>query len=150
MFAMLSGINSKLSPFIKRLIGFIQVGLLTTITSAGVLYVLLEMLKWQVYFSYTLIYLLSIFISYLLNAKLVFKKAFSWFHLVAFYLTYLSGMLIGLIVISLLKSQFNYSDFVNSCLVLPITIIWNYVFASIIFARLRVSLNLNPRDSLNK
>ena len=143
---MISRINPRFQPLIKRLIGFANVGLIMTAASAVVLYLLLEMLQWQVYIAYSIVYLLSIFVSYLLNARLVFKKSFSWIHLGAFYLAYFSGMLFGLAMILVLKSHLDYSDFVNSSLVIPITVAWNFVFATIIFDKLRASVQ-GPRRS---
>lgn len=131
------GFDSRFRLMFKRIVGFTNVGLLMTVASAGALYFLLEQLLWQVYIAYSVIYLLSIFVSYLLNAKLVFRKPFSWIHLGAFYLAYFSGMLIGLLMISVLKSVFQFSDFFCSCLVLPVTVAWNFVFATMIFDRLR-------------
>lgn len=143
---MISRINPRFQPLIKRLIGFANVGLIMTAASAVVLYLLLEMLQWQVYIAYSIVYLLSIFVSYLLNARLVFKKSFSWIHLGAFYLAYFSGMLFGLAMILVLKSHLDYSDFVYSSLVIPITVAWNFVFATIIFDKLRASVQ-GPRRS---
>jgi putative flippase GtrA len=93
-----------------------------------------------------LFYLLSIFVSYLLNARLVFKKSFSLIHLGAFSLAYFSGMLFGLAMILVLKSHLDYSVFVNSCLVIPITVAWSFIFATIIFDRLRASLQRPDRS----
>ena len=143
---MISRINPRFQPLVKRLIGFANVGLIMTAASAVVLYLLLEMLQWQVYIAYSIVYLLSIFVSYLLNAKLVFKKSFSWIHLGAFYLAYFSGMLFGLAMILVLKSHLDYSDFVYSCLVIPITVAWNFVFATIIFDKLRASVQRPGRS----
>jgi putative flippase GtrA len=143
---MISKINPRFQPLVKRLIGFANVGLIMTAASAVVLYLLLEMLQWQVYTAYSIVYLLSIFVSYMLNARLVFKKSFSWIHLGAFYLAYFSGMLFGLAMILVLKSHLDYSDFVNSCLMIPITVAWNFVFATIIFDKLRASVQRPGRS----
>lgn len=143
---MISRINPRFHPLIKRLIGFANVGLIMTVASAAVLYFLLELLQWEVYIAYSLVYLISIFVSYLLNARLVFKKSFSWVHLGAFYLAYFSGMLFGLLMISVLKSYLDYSDFVYSCLVIPITVAWNFIFATMIFDKLRASLQRPGRS----
>ena len=59
---MLSRISPCLQPIIKRLIGFANVGILMTFASAAALYFLLEVLVWRVYVSYSVVYLLSIFI----------------------------------------------------------------------------------------
>ena len=142
-------VNPRFRPMIKRIIGFANVGLLMTVASAGALYLLLEKLQWQVYLAYSVVYLLSIFVSYMLNAKLVFKKSFSWIHLGAFYLAYFSGMLFGLFMISVLKSTFQFTDFVCSCLVLPITVAWIFVFATMIFDRLRSTIQ-RPLDASDK
>ena len=143
---MISRINPRFQPLVKRLIGFANVGLIMTAASAVVLYLLLEMLQWQVYIAYSIVYLLSIFVSYFLNARLVFKKSFSWIHLGAFSLAYFSGMLFGLAMILVLKSHLDYSDFVYSCLVIPITVAWNFVFATIIFDKLRASVQRPGRS----
>jgi putative flippase GtrA len=144
---MLSESNSRFRYLLKHAIGFANVGLLMTVASALLLYLLIQVLSWQVYIAYTLVYLASIFISYLLNAKLVFKKTFSWLHLGAFYVTYLSGMLLGLLLIFLFKSFFfSYTDFINSCLVTPITVAWNFIFTSMIFQKLKSTL-IRPEHS---
>jgi len=139
--------NSRLDFLLKRLIGFVNVGLMMTALSAAVMYLLLEVFSWQIYIAYSGVYLFSILLSYLLNARFVFKKAFSWIHLGAYYIAYFSGMLIGLTLISCLKRHFYFTDFVNSCLVIPITLVWNFLFSTIIFDRLRAQFQYPPNSS---
>jgi putative flippase GtrA len=139
--------NSRLDFLLKRLIGFVNVGLLMTAISAAVLYLLLVIFNWQIYIAYSVVYLASILLSYLLNARFVFKKVFSWVHLGAYYIAYFSGMLIGISIISVLKHHFCFNDFANSCLVIPVTLIWNFLFSSIIFDRLRAHFQYPPNSS---
>ena len=129
----------KLEPLFRKIVGFGAVGILSTLTSALVLYILLEYFQWPVYSSYSLVYIANIFLSYQLNSRYVFKKNFSWVHLTAYFLTYFTGMLLGLFIIAMMKHFLSFSDFIFTCLVVPITLTWNFLLANVIFEKLRVS-----------
>jgi putative flippase GtrA len=122
------------APF-KKFAGFSMVGLVVTFFSIGLLFILINILNVSVYFAYTFSYLLSITISYLLNGKLIFKgelniKSFSLYNVV-----YLSGMLIGLLLIFLIEQMLDFDDFVSSLSVIPFTMLWNFLLIRQVFAR---------------
>jgi putative flippase GtrA len=135
--------NPSLEAFVRKIIGFGVVGVLSTLTSTLILYITLEYYVWPVYSTYTLVYIASIFLSYKLNSRYVFKKNFSWVHLAAYFLTYLTGMFIGLIIIAVTKQHLIFSDFIFTCLAVPVTLTWNFLLANVIFEKLRVSLRNN-------
>jgi putative flippase GtrA len=134
--------HPKHKKMAKHFLGFGSVGLFMTVLGNVFLYVLLEMLNWNVYLAYPFIYLINIFIAYYLNGKFVFKQSFNWKHLGGFYIAYTSGMLIGLLVLTLFKVLLPYNDFILSVLTLPFTITWNFTFVNLIFNKLKAPVKV--------
>jgi len=140
--------HPKHKKIAKRFLGFGSVGLFITLLGNLFLYILLELLNWNVYLAYPLIYMINICIAYYLNGKLVFKQSFNWKHLGGFYIAYLSGMLIGLIVLTLFRAILPYSDFVLTVLTLPFTIVWNFTFVNLIFSRLNSPIKVEASPNI--
>ena len=138
--------NPKHKKIAKRFVGFGSVGVFMTILGNIFLYVLLEILGWNVYLAYPFIYLINIFIAYYLNGKFVFKQSFNWRHLGGFYIAYTSGMLIGLLLLTLFKFFLPYGDFILSVLTLPFTVAWNFVFVNLIFNRLSAPIKVSANS----
>jgi putative flippase GtrA len=116
---------------LKKLFGFSLVGGFVTLLSLVLTYLFLGIIKTPLYLTYAGIYIFTIFISYLLNSKFVFKVKACFKKTSLYYLVYISGMVIGLLVLRLYRLTLPYENWVLSYLVLPITMTWNFTMASI-------------------
>ncbi|HAF30836.1 MAG TPA: hypothetical protein DCG75_17490 [Bacteroidales bacterium] len=121
------------SHFFKQITGFSIVGIFVTVFSLGLLYLCIDIIKLNVYFSYIFVYLISIGFSYLLNGKLVFKSSLSLQTYLLYYGIYISGMGLGLLIIKITKYLFSFNDFINSICATPFTMLWNFLLISYVF-----------------
>lgn len=113
--------------------GFSGVGVVTTLISLGAIYVFLEILQTPLILTYAIIYLTTIFLSYFLNSLLVFKSPLAMKKGIKYFLIYLSGMIVGIVVLELLKKTLPYDSYILAYLVLPVTMAWNFLFSFKLF-----------------
>lgn len=113
--------------------GFSGVGVITTLISLGAIYLFLEILQTPLILTYSLIYFLTIILSYFLNSLFVFKSPLAMKKGIKYFLIYLSGMLIGIVVLWLLKKTLSYDAYILAYLVLPVTMMWNFVCSFYLF-----------------
>lgn len=113
--------------------GFSGVGIITTLISLGAIYLFLEILQTPLILTYSIIYFLTILLSYLLNSLLVFKSPLTMEKGIKYFLIYLSGMVIGIIVLWLLDQILDYDSYILAYLVLPVTMMWNFVLSFYLF-----------------
>ncbi len=123
-------VNNK---FIKQLTGFSIVGIAVTLFSLGLLYVFINIFKSNVYFAYTVVYIISIAVSYGLNGRLVFKASLNLYSYLIYYGIYLSGMGLGILIIALAKQLFIFDEFINSIIAIPFTMLWNFLLIRYLF-----------------
>jgi putative flippase GtrA len=120
-------VNNK---FLKRFIGFSFVGVCATIFNMTLTFVLLKIVGLSAYITFVLSYGISIFLSYYLNSRLVFKSGKSMKNLVLYYLTYLVSMLIGLGTLYIYKKLLTFDDLILNYMVIPVTMIWDFLVSS--------------------
>ena len=113
--------------------GFSGVGVITTLISLGAIYVFLELFQTPLILTYAIIYFLTILLSYFLNSLLVFKSPLAMKKGIKYFLIYLGGMLIGIVVLWLLKKTLSYDPYILAYLVLPVTMMWNFFFSFKLF-----------------
>ena len=121
---------------VKRMLlkftGFSFVGMISTLISLVLIFLFIGILKTALYPSYIAIYIITIYLSYYFNATFVFKVDKSISQFINFFLVYLSGMILGMISIKVLKAFISYEDWVITFLILPVTTIWNFTFVAIV------------------
>jgi len=100
--------------------------LFVTLLSIGLSYIFLVWLGFPLVYSYLLVNLICIALSYLLNARYVFHSALMLYDLFKYYLVYSSGMAIGSMLLMVLKRYLTLHNFVITLLVIPVTLTWNY------------------------
>ena len=116
---------------VRRMVGFSLVGVIATLVSMAMIYVMNEWLHWNPYVSYIVSTLLSILLSYVLNMLKVFSSQFSWKALGLYYLTYLSSTILGMLVLWFYLWLFpTWNATLLSYMVIPITMIYNYIFVN--------------------
>ncbi len=119
------------SRLVQRFAGFSVVGVISTLTSMVLTFLLNELFHLNVYLVYVIVYAITIFLSYELNAHWVFKSKFSFKALGAYYLTYLSSMILGLFVLRFYDWVFpTWNRTIISYMVIPVTMLYNFFIVS--------------------
>lgn len=113
--------------------GFSGVGVITTLISMGAIYVFLELLQTPLILTYAVIYFITILLSYFLNSLLVFKSPFSMKKVIKYFGIYLSSLILGIIVLWFFKETLPYDPYMLAYLVLPVTMMWNFIFSFKLF-----------------
>ena len=109
-----------------KLSKFSLIGILVTVTSLLLSYYFLEIKKTSLYETYIAIYLSTITLSYILNSKYTFKVKFSCKKYLNYNLAYISGMVIGILCLTIYKSLLSFDNWILAYMVLPITFLWNF------------------------
>ena len=124
-----------LSKLFVRFCGFAGVGAVVTLLSMLLIFIGNELLGIAPLISYAASYLITLFLSYWLNAKLVFRAPFRLRGLIWYVIAYLSGMVVGMLLLRLLL-QFVSEGYetILSYAVIPVTMVWNFLFADRIMA----------------
>ena len=125
-----------LKTIIARFCGFSLIGVASTILSVVIMAFLNEVLGCNGYVSYVVAYVTTILFSYLANARLVYRRRASLADCCGFFATYLSGMVVGALLLALAKCMFpGANDTLLGCAVLPFTVAWNFVFVNFLLTR---------------
>lgn len=114
----------------QRFSKFASVGVVCTFFSLTCNFVLLKYVHTLLIPTYIGVSCCSIFLSFLLNSTFTFKSAINWYNLTAYYMVYLSSMLIGVIVLTIYDYLLDLEVWIYPFMVTPITMIWNFYFAS--------------------
>lgn len=116
----------NLNNFLRLISGFSVVGLLTTGLSILLLYIGLTVFSLPLLLTYITVYVLTIAFSFFLNSCFVFKATPTYTNSIFYLIIYLSGMLLGTILLSVAKLFLQIDNFVLSLLIIPITMNWNF------------------------
>lgn len=102
----------QLVKVVQRIFKFGSVGVVTTAFGVTSYYILLDRLNGPLYPVCVTVWVLSVFVSYVLNTRFNYKRTFNIQDLAVFYRSYLSGLIFGLLIVFLLKTaDFGLSDF---------------------------------------
>jgi putative flippase GtrA len=124
--------SNLLNRLIKLFVGFSFVGLFTTLLSLALMFFFLKVLHTPLIITYIGIYFATILMSFLLNSRLVFKSNLSFANGIKYFIVYISGMLMGTLLLWLFKKILPFENYILGFLVLPFTMIWNFVFSYVI------------------
>jgi len=125
-----------IKTIIARFCGFSLIGAVSTILSVVIMAFLNEVLGCNGYASYVVAYVTTILFSYFANARLVYRRRVSLAECCGFFATYLSGMVVGTLLLALAKCMFpSTNDTLLGCAVLPFTVAWNFVFVNFMLTR---------------
>lgn len=123
----------------RKVLGFSSVGVFTTLLSLSLTYVFLELIKTPLIPTYVCIYFSTILISYFMNSRLVFKSGKSFKKLVLYYGVYLSGMLLGVLVLKIYEGCLPFKNYILSYLVIPFTMTWNFILSALVLKNRKVN-----------
>ena len=116
---------------VRNLVGFSIVGVVVTVFSMVLLYLFNDVFNMNAYVAYVTAYVLSILLSYYLNARKVYKTDTNWHKLVLYFIVYLSSMALGVVMLRFfiyLLPEWNKT--ILSYMVIPFTTIYNFIFVS--------------------
>lgn len=118
---------------IEGFIKFGGVGALITIASMLSSFFWLKILGTSLYVTYFMNYTFFILLSYVLNCFFTFRSRLSLVSLALYYLVYLSGLLLGMLLLYIFKHIFITENWVYAFIVLPFTLTSNYLFSAVVF-----------------
>jgi len=120
-----------MSRFIKNFLGFCSIGAAMTLLSMLLIAVTNEILSWNPEVSYDFAYITTLLLSYYLNTKYVFHSSFCFTKLLSYCATYISGMLLGMLLIKIgIKLLPQINETIITYAVIPITLVWNFLFVN--------------------
>lgn len=148
--------DQKKREHLNSFLGFAVVGAIMTLMTLVFNFLCLNIFHISLINTYIIVSIITIFISYLLNTYFVFNQKFFIITLLLYYGVYLSGLIIGIPLLTffqyILPIDFfpvhiqPYRKFIISAMPIPITLIWNYIFTSIVMRNKRLAQLLKPKS----
>ena len=121
----------NLNILFVRFSGFSLIGVANTLLSMLLIWLLNECLNVHYLASYVFAYVLTVLLAYVANARYVYGAKLSLRAGLKFFGAYLSGMVVGFAALRALAWAFPAaSETLLSYVVIPITVIWNFLFAN--------------------
>jgi len=114
---------------IRKFAGFSIIGFIVTLLSMVISYVLLKILATPLFITYILVYGATIFVSFILNSKLIFKTGSNFQNLVIYFLVYGAGLLLGTIILWIFRLLLPFENWVLPYLVIPFTLVSNFILS---------------------
>ncbi len=121
--------TSTLKIYFEKFMAFSLVGTIVTPLSLGSNFILLKYFNTPLFLTYIGVYAFSISLSFYLNSKFTFKTAIKFRNWVKYYGIYISGMALGVVLISLFKTFSDFENWMYPFLALPFTMTWNFFTA---------------------
>ena len=123
-------LSTPFKNIVTKFAKFSMVGAIVTPLSLGSNFVLLKFFGTPLIITYVGIYALSILLSFYLNSRFTFKTALKFRNLIRYYGIYVSGMALGVLLITIFKSVITFENWVYPFLALPFTMTWNFLSAN--------------------
>jgi putative flippase GtrA len=114
---------------IRKFAGFSIIGLVVTILSLIISYVMLKILATPLLPTYILVYSVTIIISFFLNSKLIFKTGSNLRNLIVYFLVYGIGLILGTVLLWIFRFLLPYENWILTYLVLPFTLVSNFTLS---------------------
>ncbi len=125
--------SEPIRKIIKYFAGFVGVGGIVTLVSLIGIYIFIELFQFPLLITYVGIYSATILLSYLLNSLLVFKSSLNTKKGIKYFGIYLSGLILGVVVLWVFENILPFDDYILAYAVIPITMIWNFVLTYLLF-----------------
>jgi putative flippase GtrA len=120
---------NKINSLIRKFAGFSIVGLIVTLLSLLITYILLKEFSTPLMATYILVYGATIVISFFLNSKLIFKTGSNLRNLVVYFFVYGVGLGLGTILLWLFRRILPFENWVLPYLVIPFTLLSNFTLS---------------------
>ncbi len=130
--------NKLIRGIIKKFLGFSVVGGFITALSLFLSFFFLKIIGTPLYVTYVCLYVFMILFSYYLNSRYVFKVKRSLKQSLMFFGVYISGMLVGVLVLKIYKQYIPLENWMLSYLVIPITMSWNFILSSFVLKEKKI------------
>jgi len=115
---------------VTKFISFASMSVIYSSANLGTNFVLLRYFGTPLIPTYVVVYLLTVLLAYILNSRYTFRDNLSLKKAGLYYLTYLSSMIIGILLLSGYKHFLNFENWVYPFMVFPVTMLWNFVNAN--------------------
>ena len=109
---------------------FASVGLFCATISLSCNFILLKYFSTPLVLTYVMINLGTILISYILNSYFTYQSTLSFRKLFSYYLIYFSSLILGICLLNAYEYLFDFENWVYPFMVTPITMVWNFFYAS--------------------
>lgn len=119
----------KSYPVIKKFRKFATVGAISTSISLALNFIFLKIYETPLILTYVLIYAFTIVFSFVLNSKYTFSSHITLNNLLRYLAIYLTGMLIGVVLLKFYRWVLPFENWVLPFLVVPFTMLWNFNMA---------------------
>ena len=114
----------------SKFISFASMSIIYSSANLVTNFVLLRYFGTPLIRTYIVVYFLTVLLAYFLNSRYTFKDSLSFKKAGLYYLTYLSSMLIGVLLLSLYKYFLDFENWVYPFMVFPVTMLWNFLNAN--------------------
>jgi putative flippase GtrA len=114
---------------------FVSVGLFVTILTLLVNFIFVRFLNADVYYTYAIIYIISILLSFVLNSSIVFKTKISLVNNFKYLILYLLSLGIGLLLMKSVEKLVEVESWYYPFFVLPFTMSFNFFGSKLILVK---------------
>ena len=118
------------NAIIRKFAGFSVVGFVVTLISWIISFILLKILETPLYITYILVYGVTIFISFFLNSKLIFKTGANLRNMLVYFGVYSVGMVVGTIMLWIFRMILPFENWILPYLVIPFTLVSNFFLSN--------------------
>lgn len=126
-------LSQKHKDKLWSLFSFFKIGAFVTILSLALSFFFLKIVGTPLIPTYIALYVTTIFISFLLNAKYTFKAKKSTKRLIFYYGSYGLTMLLGVVLLRIFRTYLPFENWILAYLVIPFTMTSNFTLSSLIF-----------------
>lgn len=109
---------------------FASIGVICTGISLSAQTILLKFFQTPLILTYVSVYLCVVLLSYVLNSHFTFKSSLTLKKMFLYYLIYLTSMLLGVVLLKIFRAVLPFENWVLPFLIIPFTMVWNFIFAS--------------------
>ncbi|MDX1478109.1 MAG: GtrA family protein [Saprospiraceae bacterium] len=127
-----------------RLFRFATVGAFCTGLSLALNFVFLKLVGTPLIPTYVAVYSGTILLSFLLNSRFTFRTTVNLPNAIRYFAIYLSAMGLGVLLLMLYRSVFDFENWVYPFMSAPITVLWNYTWSSRVLKKTLTSCEPAP------
>lgn len=126
-------LKDRLKKLLMSFLRFANVGVFVTLLSLVLTYLFLKVLETPLLPTYILLYLSTIFVSYILNSFYTFKARRTARNLILYFASYGLSMLSGVALLALFEKALPFENWILAYMVIPFTMSLNFILSLYIF-----------------
>jgi putative flippase GtrA len=128
-------VRVNIKSYLKKISTFLGVGAIVTSLSLSTNFILLKYYETPLFLTYICVYAFSIMLSFVLNSLFTFKTVIKVMNMIRYYGIYVTGLLLGVLLMKLYTTALELENWMYPFLVLPLTTIWNFTIANKFLSR---------------